>query len=564
MLSMLLRFLLLATLAVASHAESDEITKNRLLSRVANHTDIRLATLACSLDSDQDGVVTKKEAAFFMAQRLGKDGKQFYTLWDEWQCGRFPKPQTFQLVVTSIFAAVGRLDWIPCRMSAVSRRFDMYSDFSLWAENVTYDEMIEAGRLFMLSVPAIEKQTFQSQMDTNRDGCLSDDELDMHLETSEELPINGFHSEESVTPNLLQIDDYFGNSTSCIDATAWGVWSLHSVYDLAMEIVMATEERCAAQYGIEPEQEDLGMDEMNATIIIMVVLGSCCSISFAAFFCVVLCRHRRARMELDRSCQVQALLKAKIDTWTTLDVDLKAKASSLEPSFVQILELHCYKPDVFELSRIIHPEDTNTVRSLMDQLKSNPSPGSVPAMATVRLEVGAIGLPEKAYVQRYVRVELLVAWGCETSVLVGITLLEEIQLVRGAAPDEGFIEGVLQRARQDQQCESVADAASACSKREVVLNGSEVISFNESEVATFRSMEAIYHEGGQITRSTSELKCSAVRFAFEGPLQDPNWGGTDVNSSAEAQTSTGPEPSAEFSTSAASEPSTSAISSLCE
>ena len=41
------------------------------------------------------------------------------------------------------------------------------------------------------------------------------------------------------------------------------------------------------------------------------------------------------------TCQMQKLLKAKIDAWSYFDLSLKAQMSKLEPSFLHCLGLHC-------------------------------------------------------------------------------------------------------------------------------------------------------------------------------------------------------------------------------
>lgn len=506
-----------------------ENEKTLLLKQIADTSETLFTELFCVLDSDHDGVLTQEEAARNMATMLGKEPDRFYMLWDEEiicyrdDPTRRYKPGIRANIASAAYLAIGRTDWKPCRLSAILNNRVEFSSGGWQLETTSEGSLVHVGTYFLLHAFDIEDIYWDSHLDTDKDGCLSPAEWDSYFDrfytAKGSYLAHTAHDSEygNLVPKSPHLKQYyqpeglnasFKNGT-CFGRLSYTTWSVKGILEGFWSFINATEQCKTTQLMLQPEQ---GQEALDATVILVLVLGFVCIIS--AGFCAAYCRSRLHRKTLEHSRQIQNLLKAKIDAWSAFDSKLRTKTETLEKTFIHVLALENFAQDIFNLVDIVHPEDISAVQSMRDQLNIDQHPGAIASMAKVHLQHGATGQIRRHYDIKYICVELLMAWGAQSSIILGITSLGEMTCERAESLHVDLVPGAKALSiSADTDCESVA-AASSHSKREVILNGSEVTGFNESEAATFRSMEVLGPSGGQITRIFSEFKTNEIHSAF--------------------------------------------------
>jgi len=136
----------------------------------------------------------------------------------------------------------------------------------------------------------------------------------------------------------------------------------------------------------------------------------------------------------------------------------------------------------------------------------------MPVLVSLRLEYGFTGPLHKAYEIQYIPVELLMAMTLESSIIVGVTTLATVQPQSLGVTHDALSNEI--RDRQSLADDMTSEVASGMSQREHILNGSDVLPSNQSDVDTFHSMEATSHRGGQITRTHNDMMQVRFQSAF--------------------------------------------------
>jgi len=446
------------------------------------------------------------------------------------QEGKYPQPGFFQHWASGVFPKfAGRTDWTPCLASlwtVAILKFDAnYDSFDLdrfYPKSVGDVKEFKRGMLLHSRNALIaEAWKFHTVLDTDHDGCLSQEEYD-HF-SFEQYPQSIYINfttvkEFSAVEEYMQLPRYdypaiLGNG-SCVDEVAWQMWGLEAILDSFSDSHANSNKSCKTQTPIQAE-----MDHDSMTLTLVMVLGCCGLVAIVSLSCLALyrCRNHQYRANLDKAKQVQKLLRAKIDAWSRFDASLCTKTCDLEPAFVHSLGLQGYQPETLDLINLAHGEDARVLEEMLAQLEQDLDSGSLPQMTKLRFVYGETGKAvTKSYGIAYVPVELLMAWGSETrsTILVGITILGEAPYARSlpriGADDVPDVEALY----EPREASLSELAPSELSQGEFILNGSDVISFGESEARTFRSMTATGHQGGHITKNFNDLKTSQIRDAF--------------------------------------------------
>lgn len=485
-------------------------------------------------DANCDGVLTSTEVSEGVASALGNDPFKRYKYrrypWDEWYCeGKsFPiDPYYITIMISGFLVAYGRLDWRPCAMSlALSQMKSAGLNFAT-PENLTLRETLWWSRRFDELMQGTEQAMFRGYWDIDGDGCLSRAEWDRGMlwfssHWNGKAKVTSFSEMWDLAPDEDIASILEQLNATCIDERRFSFWSKNTYYK-SIPLVNNT----AACYN-KPEQH-LGSD--LSVVDLVPILGGCilASICICLFICLcICCYHRRLKSNLDESLQVQNLLKAKIDAWSTFDTELRSKVSELQPSFVHCLGLHDFNQDMLNLLEIVHPEDADSLRTALEQLNRREDASAMPILTSARFLFGvafSTQCPPKLFEMKYRKVEVLMTQNRNSSILVGLTTLDAAvdpepgsQQPGPELPSDFLYMAKVTSESHAYHDDGGSDRASQQSKGEVILNGSDAGASAPSEAITFKSMEATSHRGGQITAPFSHFKTASVASRLDCAL----------------------------------------------
>eukprot|EP00928_Gymnodinium_smaydae_P062728 TRINITY_DN4651_c1_g2_i1.p1 TRINITY_DN4651_c1_g2~~TRINITY_DN4651_c1_g2_i1.p1 ORF type:complete len:529 (+),score=64.59 TRINITY_DN4651_c1_g2_i1:92-1678(+) len=473
---------------------------------------------ACFVDSDANGVLTKNELAEKISSTLlAVSPASILTTWDSWQCPEFKtydiKPSFLHHLLSMIFIRTGRFSWDPCRI-ALTQRLGSYYDFNTGdITSITTDDFVLLLSYFLSTCLFIVRTW---DVAPGADSCMRQAKYDRFSteDKGDYLQRLSLYSRSTAfvdwarSLSIPNFSDYVDNA-SCVLPYAYAERTCKSVESSMRNFSAPC--NITEQLG-EFDDED---EVVPTTLIVVLCLVALCAFVSCCLGTRLFKKSRRQHEMLDQSHQVQQLLKAKIDAWVLLDSNLQAEASSLQPEFKYRLDIAIPDQEQFDLFDIVHPDDFESLLAAHDQLKRDAeATGSPPIVQKLRLRYHATVGPRKDYEVQYLPVELVLAANSRGQVCAGLTVLAEVVL-ESTQPDLTLHDAMFMKEPVCDVIEDVTEDASQVQSRaslgEMILNGSDALSCNESAAATFVSMEANDHAGGQVTFRYHQEKMAALQ-----------------------------------------------------
>eukprot|EP00928_Gymnodinium_smaydae_P062727 TRINITY_DN4651_c1_g1_i1.p1 TRINITY_DN4651_c1_g1~~TRINITY_DN4651_c1_g1_i1.p1 ORF type:complete len:530 (+),score=58.49 TRINITY_DN4651_c1_g1_i1:149-1738(+) len=475
---------------------------------------------ACFLDPDANGVITSNESAMKLSTIVGVAPASITATWNSWECSEFKrhdlKPHFVHHVLSMFFVRTGRFGWDPCRI-ALAQKFGAYYDFNAdIVTSIKRDDFVVLLSYFMVSC----ETTLQvMNIGSGVDQCLSRAEYDLHATIAKDSYLQKLNrysrsiafAEWAGSLSISNFSEFSERHTaSCVPVSVYAERTCAS-FRSAMRNVTAP-----CNITVQLEDSDTKDDSVPVILFASLCLGALCAVVSCCLGARLWIKSRRQHDMLDESHQVQMLLKAKIDAWALLDSNLQADASSLPLAFKCRLDIAIPDQERSDLFNIVHPDDFESLLAAHNQQKRAAEViGSPPIVAKLRLQYHATAGTRREYEIQYLPAELVLAANSRGQVCVGLTVLAEV-IAEAAHTDDLMLShhAIFMSKSAHVAEENGSQAQSRASRAENILNGSDVLSCNESAAATFVSMEANDHTGGQVTFRYNQEKMLDLQHAI--------------------------------------------------